>query len=81
MVAMNIRNLDPKVHRRLKERAAGHGISMEEEVRSILTQAVSPGEPGNLAELFLSTFGIRHGVEFDVPERAEMPRAPNLEKC
>ena len=79
MVAMNIRNLDPKVHRELKERAARRGISMEEEVRRILTQAVSPSEPDNLAALFLSTFGARHGVAFEVPDRAEMPRDPNFE--
>ena len=79
MVAMNIRNLDPKVHRGLKERAARRGISMEEEVRRILTRAVSPSEPGNLADLFLSTFGARHGIAFEIPDRAEMPRAPNLE--
>ncbi len=81
MVAMNIRNLDPGVHRALKERAARRGISMEEEVRRILTQAVSPNEPDNLADLFLSAFGSRHGVAFEVPDRAEMPRAPIFEKC
>ena len=79
MVAMNIRNLDPKVHRGLKERAARRGISMEEEVRRILTQAVSPSEPDNLAALFLSTFGARHGVALEVPDRAEVPRDPNFE--
>ncbi len=79
MVAMNIRNLDPKVHRGLKERAARRGISMAEEVRQILTQAVCPSEPDNLAALFLSTFGARHGIAFEIPDRAEMPRDPNFE--
>ena len=81
MVAMNIRNLDPKVHRRGKERAARRGISMAEEVRKILTRAVSPREPGNLADLFLSTFGARHGVAVEIPDRAEMPRAAKFESC
>ena len=69
MVAMNIRNLDPKVHRGLRDRAARRGVSMEEEVRRILTRAASPSEPGNLADLFLSTFGARHGIALEIPDR------------
>ncbi len=79
MAAINIRNLDPNVHRRLKERAARRGISMAEEVRRILTRAVSPRGSGNLADLFLSTFGARHGVAIEIPDRAEMPRAAKFE--
>ncbi len=48
VVAMNIRGLAPKVHQALKERAARHGVSMEEEVRRILIHAVSADEPDDL---------------------------------
>ena len=78
MVAINIRNLDPSVRQRLKERAARQGVSMEEEVRRILTQAVSANEPDDLSALFLSTFGRRHGVELELPARTELPREPKL---
>jgi len=81
MVALNIRKLEPRVRQRLKERAARHGVSMEEEVRRILTQAVDVGEPGDLAALFLSTFGSRHGVDLPLPERDELPRDPFVESC
>ena len=74
MVALNIRNLDPKVHQGLKERAAYHGVSMEEEVRRILAAAVQTREPENLAEVFLSLFGPEHGVDLEIPPRTEMPR-------
>lgn len=76
MVAMNIRNLDPRVRQKLKERAARHGVSMEEEVRRILTRAVAAGEPGDLAKLFLTSFGPRHGVELELPPRDETARDP-----
>ena len=78
MVAMNIRNLDASVHRGLKERAARHGVSMEEEVRRILTQAVTAHPPEDLAALFLSAFGPHHGIELELPSRTEMPREPKL---
>ena len=81
MVAMNIRNLDPKVRRALKEQAARNGVSMEQEVRRILTQAVFPNEPDDLAALFLSTFGAKHGVDLELPERSELPRDRLLDTC
>ena len=49
VVAMNIRGLAPKVRQALKERAARHGVSMEEEVRRILIHTVSADEPDDLA--------------------------------
>ena len=74
VVAMNIRGLAPKVRQALKERAARHGVSMEEEVRRILIHAVGADEPGDLAVVFLSAFGPSHGVELEIPSRNEMPR-------
>jgi len=39
MAILNIRNLDPEVHKALRLRAAGNGRSMEAEARDILATA------------------------------------------
>lgn len=48
MATLTIRDLDDEVKRRLRVRAAEKGVSMEAEVRAILTSAVEadPEEPG-----------------------------------
>lgn len=43
MAALTIRKLDESIKRRLRVRAAEHGVSMEEEVRVILRDALQPG--------------------------------------
>jgi len=48
MANLNIRNLDPGLHTRLRVRAAEHGRSMESEVRHILT-TVLQAEPADRA--------------------------------
>jgi hypothetical protein len=45
MPLLNIRNLPPDVHRRLRIRAATAGRSMEAEARAILSAAVMSEEP------------------------------------
>jgi plasmid stability protein len=45
MAILNIRNLDPEVHKALRLRAAKAGRSMEAEAREILTLAVAPRAP------------------------------------
>ncbi len=42
MAILNIRNLDPEVHKALRLRAAGNGRSMEAEAREILANACTP---------------------------------------
>ncbi len=39
MAILNIRNLDPEVHKALRQRAAENGRSMEAEAREILAKA------------------------------------------
>lgn len=39
MSVMSVRRLDPDVHAWLREQAAEHGVSVEEEVRSLLRAA------------------------------------------
>lgn len=58
MAQVIVRNLDDAVKRKLKQRAARHGHSMEEEVRDILRNAVKDegrsrkGLGTEIAELF-----------------------------
>jgi len=47
---MSVRKLDEETLNRLRDRAARHGVSMEEEVRQILKRAVAaPERLGDLA--------------------------------
>lgn len=51
----------------LRLRAAQHGVSMEEEVRRIIKEAVAA--PERLGDLALETFGPSHGIDLELPER------------
>ena len=68
MTSLSVRKLDDDTLRRLRVRAAHHGVSMEEEVRQIIKQAVStPERLGDMAvRLFAPAYG---GPEFELPER------------
>jgi plasmid stability protein len=70
MSQLLVRNLDPGVKERLKDRARRHGRSMEAEVRSILGEAVSRElQPsGKLSEQIASLFkgiGLKPGEELE----------------
>ena len=67
MANLSIRKLDDDTYRRLRIRAAQHGVSMEEEARQILKQAVAL--PERLGDLFLKHFGPANGVDLDLPPR------------
>jgi len=66
MANLSIRKLDDEVVKRLRKRAGAHGVSMEEEVRQILAQAV--GSPERLGDFALSLFGPVNGYDLEVPE-------------
>lgn len=70
MASLSIRKLDDETCQRLRDRAARHGVSMEEEVRQILKQTVSP--PERLGDLFLKVFGPERGVDLEF-----IPRVPH----
>ncbi len=72
MAGLSVRKLDDETLSRLRVRAAKHGVSMEEEVRRILKDAVSA--PECLGDLALSIFGPKHGVDLQLPER--VPHEP-----
>jgi plasmid stability protein len=42
MAQLIVRNIDEKIVRKLKKRAGEHGVSMEEEHRQILRDALAP---------------------------------------
>lgn len=82
MATMTIRNLDDDVKTRLRMRAARHGRSMEDEVRSILRAAlISDPKPGTGAALvadiraLVEPFG---GIELELPPRTPMPEPPDF---
>ncbi|MDX1653893.1 MAG: hypothetical protein R3310_01645 [Candidatus Competibacteraceae bacterium] len=77
MANLSIRKLDDETVQRLRTRAARHGVSMEQEVRQILQQAVAA--PDRLGDLALDLFGPTHGVDLELPshrphEPPELPR-------
>lgn len=66
MPNLSIRKLEDETLQRLRIRAAEHQVSMEEEARRIIRQAVMPPEKaGSLAQ---SYFG-KEGIELELPER------------
>ncbi|MEA3410199.1 MAG: hypothetical protein U9R74_01515 [Pseudomonadota bacterium] len=68
MASISVRQLDEETVAQLRARAASHGISMEEEARRILKEAVSA--PERLGDLALRLFGPRHGVDLELPKHA-----------
>ena len=68
MASLSIRKIEEETLSRLRIRAAMHGVSMEEEARRILNNAVSA--PDHLGDLATRIFGPEHGVDLQLPERA-----------
>jgi plasmid stability protein len=56
MANISIRKLDDHVYKLLQLNASSHGVSMEEEIRSILTNAVNP--PVSITNILLSIFPL-----------------------
>lgn len=79
MSAMSIRNIDERVMRLLRLRAARHGRSMEAEVRAILVASVDePDDAPGMLDAFIDRFAELGGVELALPPRATAPRAPDF---
>lgn len=60
---LSVRKLDSQVIEKLKMSAANHGVSMEEEVRHILTRAVAA--PHKISDVFLKHFGAKNGIDLN----------------
>jgi len=78
MAALSIRNLDDRVHERLRVRAAEHGRSMESEVRAILEDAVHEHGENDLFSGLIALAEDIGGVELDLAPRASSPRPVEL---
>ena len=65
MSMLTVRDLDPEVKAKLRQRAARHGRSMEAEVRLILAEAVSRTDEPGLADLIVDVF---RGVQVEIPD-------------
>lgn len=75
MTSLTIRNVDDATKQRLRMRAAHHGVSMEEEVRRILKEALHPAEaPSGLGKRLRDRFAGLAAEEFVVPMR-QTPRS------
>ena len=80
MAQIIVRNLDEEVKRRLQDRAARHGKSMEEEARDILRAAVARDTPrkARLGSAIAARFA-KIGLDEALPEmRGEKARAAKL---
>ncbi len=64
---LSVRKLDDETLSRLRIRAAEHGVSLEEEARRILKNAVSA--PERLGDFAVRMFGPKHGVDLQPPTR------------
>ena len=67
MASLSVRKLDEDTLSRLRVRAAKHGVSMEEEARRILKEAVTA--PDRLGDLAVRIFGPNHGFNLELPQR------------
>ena len=80
MVSIKVQDLDEGIEQRLRQRAAAKGISVEEEVKEILTTVLS-GEtvPSmNLVSSIRAKFTPFGGVDLDLPDRGAIRNVPRF---
>ena len=76
MAALTIRNVDDALKQALRIRAAQHGVSMEEEARRILRDAlVRVSQPQPLGQRLKQRFAEVADADFELPPR-QLPRTP-----
>ena len=78
MATLTVRNLNDETKTRLRQLAAQHGHSMEEEVRRILSRAVNRGERKGLGTEIAQYFAEIGGVELEIPARSAARPAPSF---
>jgi len=66
MASLNIRNLSDETHKALRIRAAGHGRSMEAEVRAILDEALALRTKMGLGSMLAAIGRDFGGVDLDI---------------
>lgn len=72
MASLSVRQLSDDIYSLLRHRASVHGVSMEEEVRQIITTAVRPSV--SITQIFKKHFG-KQGVTLNL-ERDRKPHDP-----
>ena len=77
MASLTIRNLDDSIKVSLRQQAARHGWSMEEEVRQILRRTVTPVQDlGSFAQRIHQRFAQLGVDDLPVPERQTVRQPP-----
>jgi plasmid stability protein len=81
LAGITIRQLDEKLKRRLRLRAAQHGRSMEEEARDILRAALNQEtvSPPNLGTALHELFRPYGGVDLDIAPREPLREPPRFD--
>ena len=81
MASFKIQNLDEMSKRRLRDLAAEHGSSMEEEARNILRTELTCGSPKvvKLGTSLHRLFKLFGGVELDIPPREPVCEPPRFD--
>lgn len=78
MAALTIRNVDDAIKQSLRIRAAQHGVSMEEEARRILREAlVRVSQPQPLGQRLKQRFAEVADADFELPSRQISRTPPN----
>jgi plasmid stability protein len=72
MANISVRKIDEELIARLRIRANQHGVSMEEEVRQIIKQAVSDSD--RIGDMALQYFGEQFGAQLELPQH--LPHEP-----
>jgi plasmid stability protein len=78
MASITIRRLDDRLKSQLKQRAAQHGRSMEEEARHILRESLEARRPETLADIARELFGPKRGFALDLPPRQPFRPPPDF---
>ncbi len=78
MANLSVRKLDKKAYDQLRIRAANHGVSMEEEARQIIYQAVSA--PESISGVFLKYFGRDNGIDLKTISQRKPHEPMDFEK-
>jgi plasmid stability protein len=84
MSSITVRNLDPTLKERLRLRAAGHGHSIEAEVRPTLhtvLQGSPPPHSRNLYDWIQARFAPLGGVDLTLPTREPDREPPRFDRC
>ncbi|MSP53588.1 MAG: hypothetical protein EXR81_04985 [Gammaproteobacteria bacterium] len=74
MASLSIRKLDKTAYEQLRIRAAHHAVSMEEEARRIIYQAVAI--PDSISGIFRKHFGTKNGVDSLKMHDPHLPHEP-----